>query len=167
MDYNLFFTENKEFIVEIYKEKRFYGFSEFGQYICHLTFNDILGTTILDIQCTEKQLFDFMNILYDVSQNIGSMYGDNAYFTVNNLICFIMVKDTPIYPCEEDPVLTLQFFEDNPNYGRISRLYLEMTVYFVEDFVMGIFEVLSDIPYLKDMNYSTLLEQMGEYDDNE
>jgi hypothetical protein len=70
-------------------------------------------------------------------------------------------EDIPDYPVEEDPVVYFQFFESSI-YGNASRLFISMSFYALEDFIMNIFKVVEDIPYLHDMQFSTMLDYMGE-----
>lgn len=162
MDYISFYTENREYIVEIYKIKKFFSYSEFGKYECHIRFKDYIGNIVLDIPCVEKQLVSFMDSLFDFNMNYGNILSDIIHFEQSNYFVYLSSsEEIPDYPVEEDPVVYFQFFESSI-YGNASRLFISMSFCALEDFIMNIFKVVEDIPYLHDMQFSTMLDFIGE-----
>lgn len=158
-----FQLEDSSYIVELSKEPRQFGYSEFGQYICHMKFLDRLGISQVVINGNEKQFTSFMNILNDFNMFPDEYYNCIAYFDIGNVFAWISSNHLTMGPSEEDEKLFIQFFQDTIQ-GRTSLIYLEFNVYELENLIYNLYTLLEDIPYLKDIMYSSLLETMGEYD---
>ena len=126
MDLIKFNTENNEFIIELSKEKRYFGYSEFGNYICHFKFMDLLGVCVLDIVTNEAKLMEFMNILYSDEVLLSGLY-----YTVEfnqNMFMSIMTSESPLCPCEDDPQIYFQVFQRDAINGNVSRLFLSTSL---------------------------------------
>lgn len=162
MDVISLYTENKEYLVIISMTPRYFSYNKFGQYECHIRFMNALniGQCVFDIECTEKQLYDFMNTMNDIDMNIGSIYSARCYFG-NNIICDLMSSECLDYPTEDDPYIMLQFYEET-FYGRVARIYLKTGFYWLEEFMYDIYLIMEDLPYLAEMGYSSILEFMDE-----
>ena len=160
----MFFSENREYIIEINKEKRFFSYSKYGQYKCNLRFANYIGQIVLDIECNEKQLLDLMCVLDDMNMNAGGYMLDAIAYLNDEYFMYVAFIEEPVdYPIEEDPKISIQIFQNTIN-GQVSRLYLEMSLYYLEEFIYNIYQILEDIPYLNEMQHSSLLELMGEYE---
>ena len=79
-----FQLEDSSYIVELSREPRQFGYSEFGQYICHMKFLDRLGISQVVINGNEKQFTSFMNILNDFNMFPDEYYNCIAYFDIGN-----------------------------------------------------------------------------------
>ena len=165
MDRVIFNLENNLYIIELLKEKRQFGYSKFGNYLCKLRFLDYIGIPQLEVAGTEKQFYDLMNILNEINMAPYNSPDIITYFNSGNTYMFIYVasKLTDFPNDEDDDKVTLQIFEDTI-YGRVSRKYIELSYIYLEDFIFNLYQLLEDIDYLSDMGYSSLLEVIGEYD---
>lgn len=156
MDYTVFPTDKNEYIIEITKEPRVFGYSKFGNYICKIKFCDFLHRVLLELVCNEKRLTELMNLLYDDN----NLYSGGFYCIrfENNLSLVLSSSEVSLYPSEDDPSIYLQCFEDDPIYGKISRLFVKCSIEFKDNFIFNIHEILKDIPYLEQMIYYDLYD---------
>ena len=151
MDLLYFTTENNEYIIELSKELRTYGFTRFGQYKVSMRFLDFMQISHLDIICNEKQLLDFVEFLYEFSISIGDPRFDLCEVDIgDNIFVFIMVQYDGDDLTEDMPVINMQFFQDTLQ-GRVCRLNLQMSYSYLDTFMLNIQKVLLDVPYLEDM----------------
>ncbi|MBR6289265.1 MAG: hypothetical protein IKR19_08020 [Acholeplasmatales bacterium] len=161
MDVIRFNTENNEFVIELSKEKRYFGYSEFGNYICHIKFMDLLNTVILDVITNETQLMNLMNTLYN-----DEVLFEGLYFNIEfnqSIYLMIMASDSPLCPSEEDPTLYFQFFQKDPIYGNTSRLYLPISLDFKDTLIFNIYNLLQDIPNFEELKYKEFKEYLNDY----
>ena len=154
MDLIKFNTENNEFIIELSKEKRYFGYSEFGNYICHFKFMDLLGVCVLDIVTNEAKLMEFMNILYSDEVLLSGLY-----YTVEfnqNMFMSIMTSESPLCPCEDDPQIYFQVFQRDAINGNVSRLFLSTSLIYKDELVYNIYQLLQDIPNFNELRFQDL-----------
>ena len=166
MDIVKFSLEDNSYDIELKKIPRTFGYSIYGNYICTLSFLDKLGIPQVIVKGNEKQFYEFMNILNDYNSEYMSYNDCITYFTAGEtqMMIYVSTSQAYQYPTEEDDKLFLHIFEDSFQ-GRTSLLFLEFNFYFLEDLIYHIYQLLEDIPYLRDIGYSSLLEQMGLYDE--
>lgn len=162
MDKVRFNTDNNEFIIELTKEPRFFGYSTYGKYICHFKILDLIDNVILDIETNEAHLMELMNILYNDDVLFSGLYQGVDFNPYTSLI--IMVEDTPLTPSEEDPHLYFQIFQNHPIYGSTSRFYHETTLEFKDNLVFNIYQLLQDIPNFNELMYKDLNDYGLHYD---
>jgi hypothetical protein len=162
MDSVRFNSENNEFIIELSKEKRYFGYSEFGNYICHMKFMDLLGTCVLDINTNEAQLMSLMNILYSDDILLSGLY--NIVDFNQDMSMMIMTSEPKDYPSEDDDKIYLQVFQRDPIYGNVSRLYMETTLDFKDNLIYNIYQLLQDIPNFNELRYKDLNDYGINYD---
>lgn len=164
MDRYVFPLGDDKYTIELTKEKRVFGYSNFGQYICKIRFLDNIGLPQLEIKGTEKEFYSLMNTLNDFNNNPYDYYDMITYFSSGDTFMFMYIAVPQCNsPSDEDDKITMQVYEDT-FYGRIFRLYIELNFYYLENFIFGLYSLLEDIDYLADMGYSSLLEMMGEYE---
>ena len=163
MDYYEFFTENNEFKIVLKKRKRMYGASQFANYLCSIEFKDCLDNSIVTIESTESVFLKFIQDLNDFITNFGQIISNNLYFPDhgNGYYYFFYIAMNPEvdYPAEDDDKIYLSLFESSI-YGQVLRLSLETSIFWIEEFIYSLFQILEDIPYLDHLSTTTLLEYM-------
>jgi hypothetical protein len=159
MDYIKFDLPDNSFKIELSKTPRTFGYSNFGNFICTMKFIDQIGVPHAVVQGNEKQFFEFMNCMNDLNNNPYDYMDMVSYFMMNDSFTFAYMTSPVQYdtPTEDDDKMTMQIFEDSI-YGRRSLIYLEFNFTFLEEFIFNIFQLLSDLNYLSDMGYSSLLD---------
>lgn len=162
MDKVRFYTDNNEFIVELTKEPRFFGYSTYGKYICHLKFLDMINNPILDITTNEYHLMNLINLLYNDDVLFSGLF--QGIDLNSEIYLMIMTEDIPETPSEEDPHLYFQFFQRNPIHGNISRLFIEQTIDFKDNLVFNIYQLLQDASNFNDLRYQDLVDYGLNYD---
>lgn len=163
MDNIEFITENSEYKIRITKKKKFFSQSDFGQYNCTIEFYNNINMLILNINCTEFELYTCIQRLSELGTNIimgtsdedilsiieFNSTGDfNNYFwvaTTTNL------SNYPDYPTDEDIMCCIMIYSTHLGENSL-RIYLPMTYSFLDVIVYNIYQVLEDIPYLNNMN---------------
>lgn len=173
-----FMTEDNEFKIRISKTRKFYATSEFGQFNCLIEFLNSMNIPVLQINCTEKELYSAVQKLGEFTTNIayGLVSDDNVqtsiYFASNpnmesyywNVYTTNLDTFPDDYPVEQDIMCALTIFSTNLG-GSACRLYIELTYQFLESIIYNIYLILEDIPYLDKMNQVIIEEFLrGEYD---
>jgi hypothetical protein len=162
MDYYEFFTENNEYKIVLKKRHRMFCTSEYSNYICTLEFKNSIDQTVVSIEGTELTFVKFVEGLNDFILNFGQEISDNLYFSESGTTgtsYFFYIAMNPIvdYPAEDDDKVYLTLFESSL-FGNVMRLSLETTIFWVEEFIFALFQILEDIPYLTDLVESVALE---------
>lgn len=178
MDITQFYTENNEYLVEISKVKNIISFSEFSNYKCSIKFRDRLNNIVLQIDCSEKELYDVLQKLSDFTLSAGSCFSDIIHFSPNsnmdNYFWYIgdlnysnpdidnMYKTIEqMHPTDddEDDRLFISVYQ-NTIQGNKLRLYLETTYSFIEVFVNHMYSILSDIEYFEEIRKINYYQNM-------
>lgn len=162
MDYFEIFTENNEFKVVLRKRPRTFCKSEYSNYICSLEFVNSIGQSVVKIEGTELSFLRFVEGLNDFTTNFGQIISNNLNFPESgadgvSYFFYISINPEVDYPAEDDDKIYLVLFESSI-YGQVLRLSLETTIFWVEEFIFAIFQILEDIPYLINLVESTALE---------
>ena len=164
MDYYEFFTENNEYKIVLKKRHRMFCTSEYSNYICTLEFKNSIDQTVVSIEGTELTFVKFVESLNAFVTNFGQIIDDILPFSesgATGISYFFHIALNPQvdYPAEDDDKVYLTLFESSL-FGNVMRLSLETTIFWVEEFIYSIFQILEDIPYLDKLTISTLLEYM-------
>lgn len=172
MDYLQIPIEGNQYTLEVYKRKRFYSMTKFGQYVVSLVFKNSIGNTVLQIDTTEKEYFQMIQSLNYFAINIGSLISDIIHFDsstpVYRLYVFGLESTYSPYPTEEEPRCGISIYQGNKdNQGSVHRLYMEMTYFNLEELVYDLFKLIEDLDYIGEMNESFLDDLFESYMDNE
>ena len=162
MDYYEFFTENNEYKIVLKKRHRTFCTSEYSNYICTLEFKNSIDQTVVSIEGSELTFVKFVEGLNDFILNFGQEISDNLYFsesgtTGTSYFFYIAMNPTVDYPAEDDDKVYLTLFESSL-FGNVMRLSLETTIFWVEEFIFALFQILEDVPYLTELVESVALE---------
>lgn len=162
MDYYEFFTENKEFKIVLKKQKKVFNTSEFSNYICTLEFRDTLDRVLVSINSSELSFVRFVEGLNDFIVSFGQILDNILYFPDSgtqgsNYFFYIAINPGVYYPAEDDDKVYLNLFEHSYQ-GQVLRISLETSIFWIEEFIYSIFQILEDIPYLEHLTVSTALE---------
>jgi hypothetical protein len=167
VDFNEFYTENREYKIRIKKEKRVYSLTNYSNYKISIEFIDSINRTIFTINTNEKELFTALQELEGfLSTDIIS---DNIYFENNGDFSgyFLYISKEPIESISdtdyEDILDTEEIhlcFFHNTNQGNSLRLYFKASYNYLYDFIYYLFTILDDIPYLSEISYSNILEYL-------
>lgn len=170
---NIFYSEDKEFIIRITKTKKFYTLSQYGQYNCTIEFLNSLKIPVLSINCTEKELLQTVQKLNELNANIimGETNDEKSttiiFESTGTFDSYIMTLTTlnlttyPDYPVEHDLKLELYVYINHRGTRENKlKIVLPMTIQYLEYFIYKIYEVLQDIPYLDEMNNSLISDFM-------
>ena len=84
-----FFTENHEFKIVLTKRQKVYSSAIFAKYICNIKFINSIGFEVLNIQCSEKEILNLIQTLYEFNINIGGILSDGVNFDSSN-ICYYL-----------------------------------------------------------------------------
>lgn len=177
MDKNVFFSEDREYKIRVSKQLKFYSTSIFGQYNCSIEFLNSMNFPVLQINCTEKELYRTIMRISEFSTNIGMgiTENDNAATTISfesgaNMSSFFWYLYTtnldafPDYPVEHDINCQLCIYSGDIH-GSSLRLFLDFTYQYLDILIYEIYKILEDIPYLDEMNNSIITDFLqGEYD---
>lgn len=166
-----FITQNQDYIIELYKEPVLFSFdnSLYSNYNCHIRFLNNINQVLLDLVFTEKEYLNFINELNDFNINIGNVLDNMIHLSTkadfNNYFIFLMVdngdlKDNPV---EEDFMISIQIFESGLQ-GNKTRLYFELSYFFLEELAYLMYLEIEDIPYIQDMQSSMLSEFISNYE---
>lgn len=156
-----FFTENKEYKIKITKLLKPYCLSKYGQYKITINFIDIMEQIILSINTNEKELFQAILQISGFINGSGFTQDDIVYFDNigDGSSYFIYLSNltqlNPYYngPIEDDDVATLSFYHRTQQ-GNALKLYLETSFYYLEEFIYNMYQIIEDIPYLREMSDS-------------
>lgn len=153
MDFIQFKSQNLEYIIELEKRKKSFSYSKFAQYICTIRFKDILNRVILEINCSEKEIYCCIQSINDFLLQMGNMLEDCIHFEsfgdMKNYFIWIGVENFKEFPPEEEDI-SFSVFEQS-NQGSILRLSFNMHYYYLEDFMYKLYMLISDISYLNEI----------------
>lgn len=162
MDYYQLSTENNEFKIVLSKQKRVYSFTENSQYVCIIDFQNTIGQSLIKIEASELDYFRFLEGLNDFVTNFGNIVSDNLYFSPNSrgLTYFFYISLAniePTYPAEDDDKIYLALYESSIQ-GTVLRINLETDIFWIEELIYALFQIIDDIPYLQRLSATTALE---------
>ena len=156
-----FFTENHEFKIVLTKRQKVYSSAIFAKYICNIKFINSIGFEVLNIQCSEKEILNLIQTLYEFNINIGGILSDGVNFDSSN-ICYylylsIIDNNSYEYDYYKDKV-SISIYEIDNIKGNILRLYNEVSFSYIEELIYYLYTLISDIPYLDKMTIESLNE---------
>lgn len=154
-----FYTSNKEYKIVLTKQQRFFGYSQYGQYLCSITFYNSIGLEVAKINTNEKEILSAIGSIYEFELNYGGcMLSDIIYFdnnqTENYFISFdVLFKE---YPAEEELVCICIYL--STIYGNKLKLSFNVYLDWLNEFIYNLYLLLEDLPYLKEMMDSDIKE---------
>ena len=147
-----FYTPNKEYRIILTKQPRYFGYSEYGQYLCSITFYNSIGLEVLKINTNEKEILKAISSLYEFELNYGGcMISDIIYFDNNQNENYFVTIDAIFqdYPVEEELVVLCVYLSTIQ--GNRLKLSVNINLYELNELIYKLYSLIEDIPYLPSM----------------